>query len=44
MLVDIHKDTYGKFSKILKGYENIFSHNDIEHIRLNINKLEFRRP
>ena len=29
MLVGIHKDPYGRFSKFLEIYENILRHNDI---------------
>lgn len=41
MLVGIHKDPYGRFSKFLEIYENILRHNDIDHIRLDINRPDF---
>jgi len=41
MLVGIHKDPCGKFGKYLKLYEDILRHNDIDHIRLDINRPDF---
>lgn len=41
MLVGIHKEPYGKFSKFLKKYEEILDYNGIDHIRLDASQADF---
>jgi len=41
MLVGIHVDPYGKFSKFLTRYETILDYNGISHVRLDSNQPDF---
>jgi len=40
-LVGIHNDPYGKFCPFLERYETILDHNNIDHIRLDVNRAGF---
>lgn len=40
-LVGIHNDPYGKFSPFLERYETILDYNNIDHIRLDVNRAGF---
>lgn len=41
MIVGIHKELYGKFSRSLEIYEEILSFNNIDHIRMDSSDINF---